>query len=208
VAKTKKGSDPSGGASTQDAEVLDLKGYGVRLLAYAHRRARSYRWWHGPVALAKGNEVEDIVQRALLELWKKWDTARPPDPWRYLISTVNSLIWRLVRSPDNRRTDALETADELESTEDSPLDVVLSEEDQRWREHVHDCLLEELLEHEDLLRLHDLAEKEDMHEPRFVAERLGLEVKQVNNMKKRINRIYARVLERVRGAHLKAEGTA
>jgi DNA-directed RNA polymerase specialized sigma24 family protein len=98
---------------------VDWGEIGVRLTAYAVRKARNLRWRTGRVdALAGGKTPEDLAGEAIL---KVLDGERAWDPERgallpYLQGVVDSLLSHLAASADNRSqerwTDAHERAEE------------------------------------------------------------------------------------------------
>lgn len=220
MAKSRKAADSVELPRETDPKKLDVKAYAVRLLAHVRRRVRAYVWRYGPGILAKGSLVEDVVQEAILSLFTKWDSAKYPDPWPYLLLEVRTKFSNLASSYDAQNVGALKD-DHVETTRErhllvglklgdpefTPEDAILAKENQRWRERVHEAFLEELVDDEQLMALHDLAENEDIEEPRFVAGRLGLSISEVNNQKKKLKRVSDRVLRKVRDEYVKAEKT-
>ena len=195
--------DASGGEGMDINDPKQLQGLSLRALAFACRRARVKRWWLGTSgALAKGKTAEDIASEAMASLFggrRRWDAAAQPDPWEHLKSVVNSLLSNLVRAKENRvnRRDVDHDAAVILTTPES--EVLRAEDEERLKlrhERAYSLLQDGVLESDDpnLLSLHDLVLKDDIHKPQELAIRLGMSVKDVNNLKKRFWRICRQVL--------------
>lgn len=179
-----------------------LDGLAKQLLAFARRFARVQRWWLGEAgALAKGNEVEDIVVAALQTLFggkPRWDPTKYPDPWVYLVLVVKTKLLNLVVSVENRRSVRDPDDDALVAAETPETLLLEAEEDATRSERAalaYSLLVDELGDDQLLLQLHDLIVNEDVHKPKLLAQRLGMDVKNVNNLKKRFWRACRRVLD-------------
>src|SRR5690242_3297729 len=107
MAKTKKGPEAPEPPKETDPHKLNHEGLGLRLMAYARRRARRYAWSHGPKLLTKGHQLEDLVQDAIMKLFTKWNADKYPDPWPFLVLELRTGISNLARSVYNRRTDRI-----------------------------------------------------------------------------------------------------
>ena len=90
----------------------DWENLGKKLLHYAIGRASYYSWRNGgPFELAVGQSVEDIVQKVIYQTCagkRKWDPAKGPlDMW--LKDQVKSVMDRLAESaPHRHETDSLD----------------------------------------------------------------------------------------------------
>lgn len=191
------------GAAVDLSDPKQLRGLSLRLLAFARRRANVKHWWLGRAdALSKGRTVEDVVCEAMASLFggsRRWDPQVQPDPWEHLKGVVNSLLSNLVRGKENRvnKRGVEEDVAVSQATPESELLKAEHEEQlQKRRSRAYSLLQEEALAADDanLLSLHDLILKEDIHKPQELAKRLNVSVAAVNNLKKRFWRMCRRVL--------------
>lgn len=195
--------DAIGGGAMDINDPKQLQGLSLRALAFARRRARVKHWWLGTGGgLAKGRTAEDIACEAMASLFggrRRWDAAAQPDPWEHVKSVVNSLLSNLVRSKENR-VNTRDVDDDAAVTSTTPESEFLRAEDEERlklrRQRGYSLLQDGVLESDNptLLSLHDLILKEDIHKPQELAMRLGISVKDVNNLKKRFWRICRQVL--------------
>lgn len=174
----------------------------VLLLAYAYRYAASIGWKVKDRAIARGEGIEDIVQDALSSLHggepkRSWDPEKTPDPMDHLKAFVNSRLSSLSRSYDHRKVRYPIDAERHEDT-DNPESLIVEKEaqqdEQAWWSQAKDLLLQEIIEDELLLAMHDLMEKEEIDKPAELADRLGQPVETIKNAKKRIKRAWQRVI--------------
>jgi DNA-directed RNA polymerase specialized sigma24 family protein len=197
----KRGESSTVIAVTDNRDPKQLEALAERLFAFARRFAAIKRWWLGEAGvLAKGNTVEDVVRTALVSLYggkRRWDPIKYPDPWVYLVLFVKTELLNLSASSENRLSGRDVDDDALITTE-TPEDLLLqAHEDAGRSERVaraYSLLIDELGNDAELLQLHDLIINEDIHKPKQLAERLGVSVKDVNNLKKRFWRACRRVL--------------
>jgi DNA-directed RNA polymerase specialized sigma24 family protein len=169
-----------------------LQDLAIRVRAFAQARSKVYTWWLRPVgALARGNTLDDVVATAVASLFgakRSWNPNTEPDPFEYLKSVVNSELWKLARSAENRRTSRLTDGQEYES-DDTPLTrLVEAEVDaqlQRRRDRFYSLLVEAICDRPDLVELHDLIVNNGTDKPQEIAAQLGISVGDANNLKKR-----------------------
>ncbi len=175
---------------------------GVMLLAYAHRYAASVGWKTKDRALVRGQGIEDLVQDAMLSLYggdteRRWNPATTPDPMEHLRSFVNSRLSTLARSYDNRNVKQGIDADAHrvhENPESLAVKKAEQDEEDAWRARARDLLLNEILDDELVVRLHDLLEKEEIDKPAELSTRLGVLLEEIKNAKKRFRRAWERVV--------------
>lgn len=187
-------------AAALDAQLLNE--LSLRLLAYARRRSRIWHWWSGEAGnLAKGHTIEDAVCEAMGSLFgglRKWNPETEPDVWNYLKSAVNSILSNLSRSADNRRT-SRDGDEDVRGDGDTPESQLLDRERRdalaARRDRGYSLLIDEFGDDEDLVRLYDLIVEHDIHRPTALSERMGLSVREVNNLKKRFWRACIRVID-------------
>jgi hypothetical protein len=187
-------------AVTDINDPKQLDGLAKRLLAFARRYAAIHTWWLGEAgALAKGNTVEDVVRRALVSLFgevepsrttkagkRRWDPVKYPEPFVYLMLFVKTELRNLSVSSENTLSSRDVDEDAL-ITNDTPEAILLQmEADAENEERVaraYSLLIDEIGDDNQLSKLHDLAINEDLWKPKRLAERLGMSVKDVNNLR-------------------------
>ena len=156
----------------------------VLLLAYAHRYAASVGWRAKDRAIARGEGIEDVVQDALASLYggepeRRWDRENTPDPMDHLKSFVNSRLSSLARSYDHRNVRAPVVPEQHQDAAD-PESLVMTKEDEQnqnaWWEQAKSLLLEEIVNDDLLVAMHDLMEQEELNKPKELAERLSVPV--------------------------------
>lgn len=190
-----------GGKATTPIEK-DPDKLAVLLLAYAYRYAASVGWKVKDRAIARGEGIEDIVQDALSSLHggepdRPWDPEKTPDPMDHLKAFVNSRLSTLARSYDHKKVKYPIDPEKHEDA-DNPEGLVVEKEaqqhEQTWWNRAKDLLLQEIIDDDLLLAMHDLMEKEESDKPQELAERLGQPVETIKNAKKRIKRAWQRVI--------------
>jgi hypothetical protein len=189
-----------GQAKDPRAPVIDLddpkqlQSLAVKVRDFAQGRAKVYRWWLRPAgALARGTTLDDIVATAVASLFGAtdrgaWDPEAQPDPFEYLKSVVNSELWNLAVSTDNRSLDRLPDDHDV-TADDTPLfDLLRAEEAadlKKHRDQFYSLLIDAISSDEDLLKLHDLIVNDGIDKPQQLAPQLKMSVAEVNNLKKR-----------------------
>ena len=167
----------------------DWKTLGIKLAGYAAFRARNLAWRSGnSETLAKGLMPDDIAAQAILSVIsgeRKWDPNRGP-LLPYLKRVVDSLMNHLAESSDNRWMQALMTDDgtdlgvpDFESAADTDTDA--KRRIQR--------LIAAIDGNPELIEVvNAILELEDPR-PRYIAERIGKSLTEVNNRLKRLRRL-------------------
>jgi DNA-directed RNA polymerase specialized sigma24 family protein len=189
-------------AETKPIET-DPNKLAVLLLRYAFRYAASVGWKAQDRAIARGSGVEDIVQDALSSLYggdakRPWDREKHPDPMDHLKDFVESRLSTLARSYDHKKV-RFPVDPEQHEAPDTPESLVMkthaAQDDANWFAEARSRVIDEILDDELLLAMHDLMQKEEMTKPAELAERLNVPLETVKNGKKRINRAWARVVD-------------
>ena len=174
-----------------------LEALALRVRDFVQGRAKVYRWWlRAAGALAKGETLDDIAATAVASLFgatdrSKWDSSAQPDPFEYLKSVVNSELWNLATSADNRKFDR-KPEDHIVPTSDTPLSALLNAEEdvelKNQRDRFYSHLIDAISSDDDLLKLHDLIMNDGIEKPQELAPHLKMSVAEVNNLKKRFMR--------------------
>ena len=206
-----KGQSTAKSAAPTEIDPKALEALGNRLLAFARRYASLMTWWLGNAdALAKGYAVEDVVGKALVSLYgdvatvgkrkRSWDREKYPDPWVYLVLFVKTELHNLSVSSENKLCDR-DLDDDSVLTQDTPEALLLLAEADVGRANrvaqVYSLLVDEISDHDELQKLHDLTVNEGIRKPTILAKRLSISVTDVNNLKKRLSRAYAKIAARI-----------
>lgn len=201
----------------------------LRLVNYVQMKGRALKWRTGNQSdFAQGMTAEDLVQEAIKKLFsgeRVWDYEKDPDLGKFLMDSVlKSMVSNLVRSKDNTSVQIipeesyrpLEEVAQVASPEDdhatelmvrtkNPEEIALENEEEREREN------KEVAAKKILNNLMDLGKEdkevnlilectmEGIIEPRFIAQKTGLSVKQVNNAQKRFRRLLEKVRSELKG---------
>lgn len=179
-----------------DPAMLDIEAMGLRLLVYVHRRIRRFGWRDADPVVAEGAGAQDIAADAMVSLFggsRQWDPAREPDPWKHVMSVANSMVSNLLGSADVRMT-GRGVATDCVADDATPEAILLENERQSWGARAENLLLERIIEDEELIKMHDLAESEDILRPADVAARLGWDPKRVYRANERLQRQLAAVV--------------
>ncbi len=183
-----------------DEEFKDLA---IKLLEHARRAIRNKNWSEGLFARAHGETVDDLVHRAMLTLIeidgrRGWDPEKHPDPWRHLKNVVNSFIGDQARISTRYVTPVDLGAGALPATgrfpkptpmhELGPEDMLDEKSRAELAKVATDRLTNELLEDDELVRLHDLLEAHPELPRREIAQRMGMTPDAITNLTKRLDR--------------------
>jgi hypothetical protein len=211
---TKKGASATNTAPITDVnDRKQLEQLVKRLLAYARRFASVMTWWLGNGgALAKGNTVEDVVQKAIVSLFgevesrgagetgtRRWDPTKYPEPWVYLMLFVKTELRNLAVSSENRFSDrdvgddALTTSDTIETL---LVEAEFETEHEQRVQRTYSLLVDEIGADKELQKLHDEMMSGAI-KPKELAGRMSMSVKDVNNLKKRMYNAAKRALARL-----------
>lgn len=186
--------------TSTDPHKLDIGTLAPRILHYLRRRITAMGWRDNDPILAKGEGAQDLAVAAVASLFggsRKWDPAREADPWKHLMSVANSLLSNTLDSADVRKTSRGADTERLPDP-DTPETRLLAKEREAWGQRVRDLLVERILEDEDLMTMHDLAEKDGIEEPAGVAAKLGWPRERVYNANTRLRRHRDEVVRQVR----------
>lgn len=193
----------------------DIAELAVRLLEHARRRIRNANWRAGLLAPAKGRSVDDLVRDAIMTLVdasarRAWDPERHPDPWRHLVSVVNSEVSDLCRASNRVQRPGSEH-DWDRTTGEYPAPRALhslgpdEHLDEARRRKIAAYATERLLEalvngsDEALLRYHDIIETDPDLKRGEIAAKLGTTPEEVTNILKRYDRKINEVARLVQG---------
>jgi hypothetical protein len=201
-------SSKKGKAEKEVAPVINvddpaqLQGLAIQMLAFARRRAKGRKWWlSGAGSLAKGEEIEDIVSKAIVSLFggsRKWNREEQPDPAQHARSVINSLLSNLVRAKENRLL-SRQVSDDIPSQADDPEQMLLQKEEEAAiegrRQRGYLLLIDGVSHDEQLMKLHDLMVNDHISKPQELAARLGVSVAEVTNLKKRFWRVCEKMID-------------
>lgn len=185
---------------TTDPHKLDIRDLSLRLLLYVQRRITAKGWRDEDPILSEGQGAQDLTVEAVSSLFggpRKWDPTREPDPWRHLMSVANSLLSNALKADDVRKTSrGVET--ELIPALDDPEQTLIAKERLAWGRRAKELLEERILEDDDLMAMHHLAETDDIVEPAAVAAKLGWKRERVYNANARLRRHREEVVRQLR----------
>jgi DNA-directed RNA polymerase specialized sigma24 family protein len=172
-----------------DLDEAQLAAYAQRLLAHVRWRAkRLLGWLHtNGTDLALGVSCQDIMQEALASLYgppQPWDPIACPDPWDHLVSVANSKIVGLQQKLRRRAVHGEKVAHDGELSEADEKGILPPDEAFGF----HDEVLAAIIDDDQLVQLFDLAVKDGELFPQDVAAKLGIPVREVDNVKKRLRR--------------------
>jgi hypothetical protein len=192
-------------ASTESAESVDWGALGKALVAHAILRARRYPRLRGNLWPA-GEGPEDVVSHLIIKYLtgaRRRDPAKYPDLLIYLKLQLNSMLDHLARSRPARREACFPTGEdgqqhsdriELEAQRNPAWAVPTPESEIEEREielearRRIDSLLRGTRDQPELRAVVQAILGGCVPRPRFLAARLGLEVKEINNRLKRLRR--------------------
>ncbi len=201
------------------------------LIAYAVAMARLYQWKSPSGTLAKGNEIDDLVFSSIHKAYegvqadldrspkkiKKgkrfWDMDKCPSLKVFIKGIIRSDINHLVNSAEHKTTQVYTEDTSLltnnVSVGNSPEeDLIEVEEDynrQKFAKDVFSKVEKELEEDENALLVLSayrlLTEDNDFVSNQMISEEVGIEVREVENAKKRIKRKTLKICETLEGQH-------
>jgi hypothetical protein len=190
-----------------DPTEVDIDAMGIRLLRYVRNRISVLGWRDADPVLAEGTGAQDIAADAMASLFsgtRQWKPKNEPDPWRHVSSVANSMISNLLQSADVRKT-ARGVEDDCAADHVTPESILLENERQRWSERADNLLLERIIDDEDLTKMYELAETEDIERPAEVAARLGWPRERVYRANERLQRHRDAVIAVLRKAREEGE---
>jgi DNA-directed RNA polymerase specialized sigma24 family protein len=169
------------------APDLDIDTLAIKLLGFVRRRAMGLQLISGlhGTGLPKGQDLEDIVAESIASLYggdRAWDRGKYPDPWAHLVLTAKSLLSNLFTSKDSQLTER-RLPEELPDKEDNkgtPESVYALQE---RKNKIYARLVDLVSEDSPLVKVHDLIH--EGYKPSEIAPKLGVSVREVNNLKKR-----------------------
>ncbi|MCA9472932.1 MAG: hypothetical protein KC594_12795 [Nitrospira sp.] len=200
-----------------------------RLLYYVQMKGGALKWRSGNKSdFAQGMKAEDLVQEAIKKLFsgeRVWDHEKDPDLGKFLMDSVlKSMVSNLVRSKDNTSVQIIpeesnrpleeivqvarpedDHATELMVRTKNPEEIALENEEAREREEKEETAkkilnnLMDLGKEDTEVNLILECTMEGIKEPRFIAQKTGLSVKQVNNAQKRFRRLLGKVRGELKG---------
>lgn len=209
------------GMSAEDFDKLTL-----HLGRYAMQVSKIYKWRTGDsYDLPGGHTVESIVLLAIEKAWlgeRNWDSEKQPDFKKYLMDVIDSLLYHLATGKDNELlttepepgTDAEKqwhtgspkrhwSTDWLVRKTATPEEELLEKEETTREAAEHDRAIEMLLEEADgdeELTYVIQAKLDDYDKAGEIAEVTGIDVRDVYNIMKRLNRKVAAVSRRLKDA--------
>lgn len=203
---------------------------------YASSVSRTFRWRTGsPTELPGGETAKSIVSKAIQLVLKgaleessgdnpspkagsrRWDLQKHPNLKKYLMDVIDSLLYHLAHSPDNKiftripdkglgEWEAglkLRTADTewLARTSRSPEELLLQRERAELEDRALDMLEEEAAGDKVLSKvIRAMRESEGPAEASDVAKATGIPIKDVYNANKRLDRKAEEVFRKLGGA--------
>ena len=214
---------PQASKALQQVSEEEWKHLILDLGLYASSVSHRLTWRTGNAGnLPRGETVESIVSQAIEKLYageRNWDPERDPDLGNYLRDVIDSLLSHLVTSFDNRgvkrivkgKRMSLREIDETALSRDcsynewfaqnypDPEEAVLAKERARADDRAIQLLIEECQGDGLLLKIIEALRCEDrVDKASFLAEHLGVSVKEIYAASKRLARKYAVVAERIR----------
>jgi hypothetical protein len=198
----------------------------LHLGRYAMQVSHIYKWRTGnSYDLPGGHTVESIVVLAIEKAWlgeRHWDREKQPDFKKYLMDVIDSLLYHLATGKDNemltaepepgtkdeqdwhtgspeRRSDVDWLVRRTATPEEELLEQEAAEREERQRDHAIDMLMEEARGDEELTYVIQ-AKLDGFDKAGEIAEETGIEVRDVYNIMKRLNRKIAMVRRRLKDA--------
>ncbi|MBO0719521.1 MAG: hypothetical protein J2P41_01785 [Blastocatellia bacterium] len=188
----------------------------LQLSYYTSKVRRSYRWRiKEGGALPKGETVNSIVSLAFEKVYageRRWDSALQPDFMKFMRDVIDSLIYHLAWGKDNTSlapvpaeeieewqsslANAEPAAEWLARGEATPEETLIAKESRAQKDLAIRLLLEECAEDASLIRIVD-AMLDGCDRCADIAEAAGLEVRDVYNAMKRLDRKIASVRKRM-----------
>lgn len=198
-------------------KAADWKALQEDLVRYAEKKVRRKKWRSGSF-LPKGFEAPDLVAISITKTLNTilgenedegkatWNEEVNPTLESHLKDAIDSEIANLLRSEEHKKTNysASVGAEEAQEIFDASVDAktaasteVDESVENKHFEEFRDALLKELGADEDtqllLLTYEELAEVHEVVKPSDAAEKMGLKVKEVYNLIKKLRRAADRV---------------
>lgn len=181
-----------------DPRKLDINALATEALAYALGRGKQLAWGSGNARIGSRVVAEDVAAEAVASLFgaargaRKWNPETAPDVMQYLRSTINSLLSNQLKSSEERARPLGHSAARVADTDD-PERIAIARAEEQWQQQFEDRFLEHVLEDRELLDLWTAMEKVESDKPAQLAEVLGVAVRKVDNLKKRLRSLARRI---------------
>ena len=180
-----------------------------RLSLYACSKMRKYQWQRRLAGIPDGGEEgPDVVLHVFQDLMdgkRKWDPEKYPDLLPVLFKMVKSEIWdlsQLVANQVERRPFYDEKGElspavreEFIRKSETPLTELQKQEMERICSKITDRLLAEVAEDKELKAFFENYYTEGLA-PREIAAKMGLSEKQIDALRKRLDRKLEKIMER------------
>lgn len=182
-----------------DPHKFDIAALAKRTLAYALRRGRWLAWRSGNARLATIAVAEDAAAEAMASLFgaaqgsRKWNPETIPDPGAYLVSAVNSILWGLTISSEEKARPLGARAERVTDA-DNPETLAMAAEQQRWQQQFEEQFLEGVLADPELTSLYTAMEEMETDKPAQLAKRLKLTAREVDSRKRRLRTLGSKIL--------------
>lgn len=198
----------------------------LHLGRYAMQVSNIYKWRTGDsYDLPSGHTVESIVFLAIEKAWlgeRRWDREKQPDFKKYLMDVIDSLLYHVATGKDNEVLTAEPepgTKDELDwhtgspkrrsdvdwlvrrtaTPEEEMLEQEETEREEQQKDRAIEMLLEESRDDEELTFIIQ-ARLDGFDKVGEIAKETGIDVRDVYNIMKRLNRKMAIVQRRLKEA--------
>lgn len=195
---------PQAASVSQAFSAAELTALGMRLLAYAHRYARSASLTVGTRdGSVDAESIEDLVQDCILLLIepnprRHWDVEGYPDPFDFLKGAFNSMLYHarhrgVIHEQKQGFAGALVDAE----TYSTPENLLMAQELLRIGKEANDQVLVELSCNAQLREMYGLIEN-GIEKPSEIAESMNISVQKVYNLAKRLERKVTKVVLQMR----------
>ena len=171
-----------------------------RLNRYAPMKVNMNKGWRrGGDNLPNGKQSSDFVNDAILQLYDEtrvWDRQKCPDLYTFLKGVVRSLVSNASTGKENKTATTYNTSEptvgmyrKLNHNEASPEQIQIVQDDsQTEKDLCIRCLKIIEAQNDDKLLIVFMAMADEILKPQQIAKTTGIEIKEVYNLLKRINR--------------------
>ena len=178
-----------------------------RLTLYADSKLRKLTWRGVPyqrggqvLGAASGADFAAEAIESVLDGSRKWNKTTEPDFMGFMMNVIDSKVSHLVEREENKQSRRIDTSDREKEPafyakgKEKPADQIVANEEQKQR--IRTAVIKELDGDEMAESLFDCYEA-DLTKPQEISELLDVEVKDVNNAKKRLARAADKAFEKL-----------
>jgi hypothetical protein len=175
----------------------------LKLLAYAQMKINKLTWRHGHKGATRGQLSRDFCQKAIADTLtgkRTWNKEKYPTILEFLKSVISSLISNEITGKEHKTSTHIDIYDRKEEFKLPIVSGFPSAEDKLVANDLEQKLRQAICNAEDetgMLELVYLSIMEKQLTPQEISKSLDIDIKVVYNAKKRIKRIFTKLLKSI-----------